>query len=141
MPKKIPKKQLWKYHELNDEDKTDIKMAAACYVKKLESPDKPPKYSIIIARDIIPYMVCEDDKWSTVDPATVTQSVKIPAFKQYVDLVRSALRSQVQMARYIKLVEERENPVDDPEEEGEEESVEVPSYNDEGSQIRENSLL
>ena len=141
MPKKIPKKQLWKYHELTDTDKTDIKMAAASYVKKLESPDKPPKYSIMIARDIIPYMVFEDDKWSTVDPATVTQSVKIPAFKQYVDLVRSALRSQVQMAKYIKLVEERENPVDDPEEEGEEESVEVPSYNDEGSQIRENSLL
>ena len=141
MPKRVPKKQLWKYHELTDEDKTHIKMAIACYIKKLESPDKPPKYSISIARDIIPYLVGEDDKWSSVDPATVTQNVKNAAFKQYVDLVRSTLRSPAQMAKYIKLVEEREKPVEDPEEDGEDEMVEVSSSNDEGSQIKENSLM
>ena len=72
MPKQVKKADKWKYKELSDEDKTHIKMAIACYLIASGQREKPPKYSIEVAREIIPYLKDEDAKWVDVDRTKVT---------------------------------------------------------------------
>ena len=141
MPKKVKKADQWKHVELTDEDKIHIKMAIACYIQHLGHPETTPKYSAEIAREIIPFVAEEDNKWSTVDKATVTQTGKIPVFKQYIDLVRSQLRSPMQMTKYMKLVVERKGAADNAEEDHESSNVWVASSVDEDTQIKETSLM
>jgi hypothetical protein len=133
MTKTVQKSEKWKYKELSDLDKTNIKMATACYTKATKQREKTPKYSIDVARDIIPYVVDEDNKWAGVEKNKVTQNPKIAAYKQFADLVRSTLRSQAQLDKYLNLVDQRDREADQPDEEEESSIMEVPESDDEGS--------
>ena len=56
---------------------------------------------------MIPYVAKEDNKWTDVDESKVTANPRFKAFKQFIDMIRNTLQSDVQMLKYIALVKDR----------------------------------
>ena len=99
-------KKDWREGSLTPNDKLRMQYALAAYLIDTKQEKKLPPAIIATVREIIPYLVEEDERWETIDPTRVT-TAGYPIYKDLSDIIRNTLNSVKELQKHITYVKDR----------------------------------